>query len=741
MSSSSVEASSTEHANKDDVDFSSIALQSAGALLAVNLDSWKVHAVSENAYELIGLSAEEILDKPIDKWLNKKQTEIFREICNDDLLAQHMRSRRLNFDLDSKHTRELEYLAQRVGNYLIIELFNPQDTAFDNPENRSRFRDLVFSDAYNSTTTTETCRKIADRIQSSMTVNGVGIYAFDNNGNGHIITLSNDGKYNFPEEGIRAERFTDTARKPLQEAHVRFVSNYEGQSIGYKMSDSANNTVDVSKAFLRAHPVEDEPYLKDFAPAKGFLVLPIVMEKRLWGIILCLNTDDFCPPLVDLRLFSYAAQMISMSVSRAESVRRLDAFRSSQDASARLEFEFENHNKAEDVLVHVLPEILHEYGFEVAKVSFSGQDFQFGIDDKISINVEAFMAEEDNGVTIVDQMSPKEMMVQLSDSVCSEGAFLALSESGDDYVFLGRRDFGLRDIDEESGNLQTPLRPLSQGYQIEALQPLRQSIQLLFRAERERALSAEKFMTDVKNTKMQLEIINASRNTAVSELAGTLAHELNQPLTAVMNFAKACQIELGNADIDIPSDIVGMMDDTIEQAARAGDLLNKLRRFIESGEISRSEEDLHELIKYGFDLALKLTQTENIVVTKNLNASSTKIFADRVQFEQVIFNLVRNAADVLFDVENPEITICTENIEDDYLLTRIIDNGPGVPADIVPKLFNPLTSGRPDGMGLGLSICLKIVEAHGGNIKHRRENEQTVFSFTTPLLNEAQFDE
>lgn len=738
MSSSNAKASSTDHASNDDIDLSDISLQSAGALLAVNLDSWKVHAVSDNAHELLGLSADEMIDEPIDKWLSDEQTKIFKEICDDDLIEQGMRSRRLDFDLGSKQIRELECLAQRVGKYLVIELFNPQDTAFDSPESRSRFRDLIFYDAYNATTTTEACRQIADRVQSSMAVNGVGIYAFDNKGNGHIVTLANDGKYHFPEEGIRAERFTEVARKPLQDSHVRYVSNYEKESIGFKLSDSAKNDVDVSNAFLRSHPIEDEPYLSDFAPAKGFLVLPIVMRNRLWGIILCLNTDDFCPPLVDLRLFSFAAQMVSMAISRAESVRRLEAFRVSQDAATRLEFEFEKHKKAEEVLKRVLPDILHEYGFEVAQVSFGEERFQFGIDDTISLNTDAFMAAQDNGIAIIDQMSPKEMMVELSDSACSEGAFLALSDDGDDYVFLGRRDFGLREINEGAGNLQTPLRPLSQGYQIEALQPLRQSIQLLFRLERERALEAEKLITDVKNAKMRIEIINASRNTTISELAGSLAHELNQPLTAVMNFVKACQIELDNADVKIPSDIVGMMDDTIEQAARAGDLLNKLRRFIESGEIARSEEDLHELLEYGFSLALDLTRTDDIDAIKNLEASPTKIFADRVQLEQVIFNLVRNAADALFDVDNPQIKISTKNIDDQHVMTQIIDNGSGVPSDLLPQLFTPLATGRPNGMGLGLSICRKIVEAHGGRIKYEREGELTVFSFTIPLLTASQ---
>lgn len=734
MSSTNIKESSTEQIHEQDLKLGDIALQSAGVLLAVHMDSWKVHAVSDNADELLGVSTDALMDEPIDKWFDQKQTAVFKDLSEDDFLAQRMRSQRLNFDVGADEIRELECLAQRVGRYLVIELFNPQDTAFKSAESRSRFRDLIFYDADTSETTTDACRKIADRLQSSMSVNGVGIYSFDDHGNGHIVTLSNDGKYHFPEEGIRSERFTDVARKPLQESQVRFISNYEKDSIGYRLSTAANNNVDVSGAFLRAHPAEDEAYLSDFAPAKGFLVLPIIMEKRLWGIILCLNTDDFCPPLVDLRLFSFAAQMVSMAVSRAEAIRRLDAFRDAQAFATNIEFNPDNQLSAFETLTSVLPDTLQAFGFEMAKVSFGDNSFQIGIDDEFSVDVNMFMEKEDNGITIVDQMSSKELQIQLSDSVCSEAAFLALSKSGDDFVFLGRRDFGLRETDNEPGNLQTPLRPLSRGYQVEALQPLRQSIQLLFRAERERHLAAEKLLADVKAAKMRLEIMNASRNTTISELAGSLAHELNQPLTAVMNFAKACQIELKNADAQIPEDILEMMGDTIDQAARAGDLLSRLRRFIESGEIARSEEDVHELIEYAAGLALDLSHARDIEANWELEANDTTVMADSVQFEQIIFNLVRNASDALTDVDIPRITIRTSNTDDGYVCVQIFDNGPGVPDAIVQQLFSPFASGRPDGMGMGLTISRKIVEAHGGHIEHSRQDNQTIFSFTIPIV-------
>ena len=732
MSSTSINESSSEQIHDKDLDLDDIALQSAGVLLAVNLNSWKVHAVSDNADDLLGISTDALMDEPIDKWFDDKQTAIFKNLCEDDFLAQRMRSQRLDFNIGDGEIRELECLAQRVGRYLVIELFNPQDTAFKSPESRSRFRDLIFHDADTSETTTEACRKIADRLQSSMSVNGVGIYSFDEFGNGHIVTLSNDGKYHFPEEGIRSERFTEVARKPLQESQVRFISNYEKDSIGYQLSEVANNNVDVSGAFLRAHPAEDEAYLSDFAPAKGFLVLPIIMEKRLWGIILCLNTDDFCPPLVDLRLFSFAAQMASMAVSRAEAIRRLDAFRDAQAFAAKVEFDARNEFNATETLKEILPDTLSALGFEMAKVNFGDVKFQVGIDDECSVDVKRFMAEQVDGITIVDQMASKELQIELSDSVCSEAAFLALSDSGDDFVFLGRRDFGLRETEDEPGNLQTPLRPLSRGYQIEALQPFRQSIQLLFRTERERHLAAEKLLSDVKSAKMRLEIVNTSRNTTISELAGSLAHELNQPLTAVMNFAKACQIELKNADAQIPEDILEMMGDTIDQAARAGELLSRLRRFIESGELSRTEEDVHELVQYACRLALDLSHAAEIDANWELDAEKTTVLADSVQFEQIVFNLVRNASDALSDIDEPRITIRTSNTDDGYVCIEIVDNGPGVPNEIVPQLFRPFASGRPDGMGMGLTISRKIVEAHGGHIEHTREDDQTVFSFTIP---------
>lgn len=719
------------------MDFDDIGLQSAGILLAVNLKDWKVHAVSDNADKMLGIATDKLMDEPIDKWFDTKQTEIFKDLCEDDFLARRMRSQRLSFDIGPGETRELECLGQRVGDYLVIELFNPQDTAFSSPESRSRFRDLIFYDADTSETTTEACRRIADRLQSTMSVNGVGIYSFDSKGNGHIVTLSKDAKYQFPEEGIRAERFTQVARQPLQNSQVRFISNYEKESIGYRLSKSADKKLNVSGAFLRAHQNKDEAYLRDFAPAKGFLILPIIVEKRLWGIILCLNTEEFCPPLVDLRLFSFAAQMTSLSVSRSDAIRRLDAFRDAQIFASNIEINVRQESDAVTTLKNVLPETLNSLGFEIAKIKFGENSFQVGIDDEFTVDVKSFMAEQEDGITIVDQMSSKELQIKLSDSVCSEAAFLALSSSGEDYVFLGRRDFGLRDTEDEPGNLQTPLRPLSLGYQIEALQPLRQSIQLLFRAERERQLAADKLLADVKTAKMRLEIVNTSRNTSISELAGSLAHELNQPLTAVMNFAKACQIELKNTDAQIPADILEMMGDTIEQAARAGDLLSRLRRFIESGELSRAEEDVHELIQYACQLALDLSQAADIEAVWELGADKAQVLADSVQFEQIVFNLVRNASDALSDIEEPRIIIRTSNTDDGYVCVEIVDNGPGVPDKIVPQLFSPFASGRPGGMGMGLTISRKIVEAHGGHIEYTRKDDQTVFSFTIPLADSS----
>ena len=342
----------------------------------------------------------------------------------------------------------------------------------------------------------------------------------------------------------------------------------------------------------------------------------------------------------------------------------------------------------------------------------------------------------ENGIAIIDAKSPKEALVGLSDTANTEAAFLSLSEDGSDYLFLGRRDYGLQYLKSGKDKKLQSWRPLSATTEMDALQPLRRSLMAILNAERARFFAAENLRAETTSARLRAEMLSLDRNTTLSELAGSLAHEMNQPLTAISNFVGACKIELDESGLDVPAGILELMDDTVEEAARAGALLRRLRRFVETGETVRVALDLNEVVEHAATLAHETVLADGVSLECCLDESAPTIIADRMQFEQVVFNLVRNAIQALNGEDRREIVVTTEVEGPGKVRTIVADSGPGVPKERENYLFQPLQPGSGGGMGMGLSVCRKILEAHGGRIEYKRQNDRTEFGFVMPVSSE-----
>lgn len=712
-------------------------LQSSGVLLAVDLAELRVRAASENCRDLIGRSVDDLIGRSMESLFGKSEARRLENIGDETAPTETMRSRRIRLEQRDDDARDIDCLAHRSGDFVMLELFDPKETVFDSAETRSRFRDVLFADTDTAQNIPELCERAAQRLQNSMSLRGVGVYAFDVMGNGRIVTVSSDGTYVFPDEGIRASRLPTRIRRPLERTRVRLVSNFGAEGVKMIAAPEAEGKIDLSKALLRAFSKEDEAYLEDFMPAKGFLILPIVADQRLWGIILCLDTEEFCPPLVDLRIYGFAAQMIMTGIAKLEAVGRLTAFRDARDIADTLESDAGSGVAVVDLLKRYGDKMLDVFGFEQAVVRIDGEQFALGLQDAKDQDLTHLGEWADGGIAVIDARSPKEALIGLVDTPNSEGVFLSLSDDSTDYIFFGRRDYGLRYFSTKESATRSAWRPLSATTEVEGFQSLRRAITLLLSAERERALAADTLRAEVQAARLRTEILNTNRSTTLSELAGSLAHEMNQPLTAIMNFVTACQVELDNLEVNIPADIADMMEDTVEQAARAGDLLARLRRFVEAGESDQELLDLNELIEHAGGLALQTSTVEGIEIEWELSPDLPRIFADRVQLEQVIFNLVRNATQAFESSGKKVIRLATQIDQDRKVRAIVCDSGQGVPDEKVQHLFQPFVYSTGGGMGMGLSISRKIIEAHGGHIEYDRRDGWTEFSFVLPITDEV----
>jgi PAS domain S-box-containing protein len=226
----------------------------------------------------------------------------------------------------------------------------------------------------------------------------------------------------------------------------------------------------------------------------------------------------------------------------------------------------------------------------------------------------------------------------------------------------------------------------------------------------------ERHATQRQLEDLQAELIHMSRFTAMGEMASTLAHELNQPLTAVVSYLNGCRRLIEGADTLQNLMIRDGMERAADQALRAGQIISRLRQFVARRDSQRQQENLGKLIDDASALALVGVKQTGVKVFCSPDAAATMVLVDKVQIQQVILNLTRNAIEAMQETERRELTISTAEIDEETVEVRVTDTGPGIAPSIVSHLFQPFVTTKPQGMGVGLSISRTIIESHGGRL-------------------------
>lgn len=237
---------------------------------------------------------------------------------------------------------------------------------------------------------------------------------------------------------------------------------------------------------------------------------------------------------------------------------------------------------------------------------------------------------------------------------------------------------------------------------------------------------------ELRMEELRSELIHVSRLSAMGTMASTLAHELNQPLTAIANYLEAVRdlIDAGTADPDLVREAVS---ESASEALRAGNIVRRLREFVARGEIEKGVEDLSELIAGAGRLGFAGVTEKSIRAFHEIAPDLPPVLVDRVQIQQVLVNLIRNAVEAVSDSDRRDIRVSARRVENNMVEIAVADTGPGIDPSIRPRLFEAFTSTKQTGMGLGLSICRTIVEAHGGRIRAEpRDDGGSIFSFTIP---------
>nr|WP_237438402.1 PAS domain S-box protein [Alteraurantiacibacter buctensis] len=249
----------------------------------------------------------------------------------------------------------------------------------------------------------------------------------------------------------------------------------------------------------------------------------------------------------------------------------------------------------------------------------------------------------------------------------------------------------------------------------------------------------ERQQTETRLQELQTELVHVSRLTALGEMASALAHELNQPLSAIGNYLMGSRTLLERDEVPLAR-VAEAVDRAGREALRAGEIIRRLRDFVARGETERRVENLPKLIEEASALALVGAKEHGVRVRFEMDPAVDHVLVDKVQVQQVVLNLIRNAIDAMSDTAGRrDLAVIVTRAPGGMAQVSVSDTGPGIAPDVAERLFQPFVTTKQAGMGVGLSICRTIVEAHGGHISARGNAEGgATFAFTIPTVEDEE---
>lgn len=216
----------------------------------------------------------------------------------------------------------------------------------------------------------------------------------------------------------------------------------------------------------------------------------------------------------------------------------------------------------------------------------------------------------------------------------------------------------------------------------------------------------------------QTELARVARLSTMGEMATGIAHELNQPLSAIANFSRGCIRRLHAGGMS-PAELIEPLEEVCEQAERAGDILRHVRDFVRKREPCLKPMDVNQIIRAVVKFTEHEARQQRAIVNLHLDPLLPKVAADAIMIEQVVVNLVRNAIEAMSEANSPrrEIVIRSRPFESDSVEIEVADTGPGIDGGLIDQVFDQFFTTKPEGVGMGLAISRSIVESHGGMVR------------------------
>ena len=651
----------------------------------------------------------------------------------------------------------LDCLAHAYDENILLEFFEAPSDEAEHDGLEIVHRQIV-SEPTLPRTSSEICNAVARLFRRFTGYDRVMIYRFHEDNHGEVVAESTDQPDSFLGLHYPASDIPDPVRRLFAASKTRMIADIDDEGVSILSDPDVEHSgpVNLTHARLRGvSPIHVE-YLRNMG-VRASLSTSIVVDGKLWGLISCHHNGPKVLPLPLLHTSELIGSIVASFLHGLQSSEHLDALLAVQALSHQIERQCHDGMSLFEALQLHAPAINRCLRTDTLVVRIGEDGFVAGEDLEQMPDLPALRSHAVAGMLVSDHLGDYDGRGATGDLACAGGALLVLSEDGSDHAFLGRRNYARTvtwggDVTKsvsvaEDGRLRISPRSSFQAFkqtvsgrsrpfdssQRERLEYFRRSLVAVRSAERERLAWREKEIAEAKQAVMQAQLLHSARISSMGELASSIAHELAQPLTAITNYVNACRQEIRNLGQTLPADVSELMDDALAEADRAGAIIHGLRNFIEHGDLEPSELDIERSVRDGVGLMFSGGLATDIDVTLDFESNLPKVWADPVQIEQVLFNLVRNSAEAMEGGREKRVAVSVKLNKKREVEVSVRDSGPGIPPEVKAAVFHPFQTTKRGGLGIGLSVCRTIIEAHGGRIWLADVQPGTEFHFTLPV--------
>lgn len=733
------------------------AIQPIGVLLAASEASGIVEFASANAADLLRRPLASIVGAKLASLLGPGNVEALGRRNLQPTMPDLLRPWFLTVDAPDGDRLDLECYPHAYDGWIILE-FVPTEKAPAVMWETDLVRQRIISELIHPETLTDLAQVGAQIIREVTGFDRVMIYRFAEDKHGEVIAESTVREDSFLGLHYPASDIPDPARRHFALNVIRLIPDINAVPVpiltraGTVADDFSETPLDLTYSKLRAVAPVHVEYLNNMGVGAS-LSISLTSNHELWGLVACHHYSPISLSWSTLRFCELVGGTISALLQSLENTIKLRHSIRAERTAFDIESQARGGKPLRDVIRDHARVLMDQCSAHGLALMLDGHFFSTGLIPQSRDSYLVLQDELVEGIAVSDRLEGAVSETEGAPQEVSGAAMMELSGDGQDWLVLFRKSYEQTirwagkpekvGTQLEDGTMRLSPRgsfalwseerrgrsqPFTESDH-EVLRITRRALFAINSLDRERGAVAAQMAAEAEEARLRLVLLDAARDRSMGELATALAHELNQPLSAVTNYVNACKQELKNFGGGLPASIERLIESAISESSRAASLVRRLRNFIGGGEIRKERIDLHAVIRQGVELALVASNGERCEVEFDFDPDLGEISADPVQVGQVILNLVRNSLTAMHGCRERRLTVSTRKVES-AVEVSVRDTGIGIPPEMMGTLFDPFHTSTTNGMGIGLSLCRSIVEAHGGRIWVEAGSPGTVFLFT-----------